>query len=106
VSACNKRGGKKQEPQYPKKIRQGASLIDHSGLNAEDIYAIEDGMSWLAGLAKRNDVNGVTTLDQSLCVLLNAGVRLVERICEHADFHWIMARAYEIGHMTGRNVPR
>jgi hypothetical protein len=63
-------------------------------------------MSWLAGLAKCNDVNGVTPLDQSPCVLLNARVRLVERIRKHADFHRIMARAYEVEHMTGRNVLR
>jgi hypothetical protein len=106
VTACDKRGRKEQEPQYPKKISYGASLIDHSGLNAKDIYAIQDGMNRLAGLAKCNDVNGVTTLDQGAGVLLNARVRLVKRVREHTDLLWFVVRTCVIGHMTGKNAPR
>jgi len=51
-------------------------------------------------------IDGVAALDQSSCVLLNACVRLVKRVREHADFKGFALRRYGIGHMTGRNVPR
>jgi hypothetical protein len=83
-------GCRQQEPHDAEKICQGSALVDLPGLNAEDIHAIQDRTSRLAWPPQRNNVNAVTTFDQSCGVLLDACIRFVKRVRKHADFEGLM----------------
>jgi hypothetical protein len=51
--------------------------------------------------AQSNNVHAIAALDQSRRVLLNARVRLVERVREHADFQGLTLRTCGGWHMGG-----
>ena len=90
LATPDKQGGRQQEPHDAEKICQGSALVDFPGLNAEDIHAIQNRTSRLAGPPQCDNVNAVTTFDQSCGVLLDACIRFVKRVHKHADFEGLM----------------
>src|SRR5579864_3811728 len=92
IAPSDKPGGKQQKANYAEKIGEGSALVDGSGLDAENINAIENAVCRLSRTAKRNDIDRITPFYESIRVLLNARIVLVERVCQHANFHRLGVR--------------
>jgi hypothetical protein len=87
VPPSEKCHSREQKAQNPNEVREGAALVNLAFLNAVDMDTVNYLFTGQVRVSESNDVDGVTPLNQRVSILQDPAIRLIERVCNHANSH-------------------